>query len=131
MVRMGSPVRFRRGVHHNQQHRPGTSRSVLCLEGRQLPFARDLPVRSAHCESGRAGSWGQVTGTDQDGRVRLLELHHPGRLSTGQVGCRRDPRFCDSDLEADAIMLIILAVQRAVRELNRDACRPAVQDAAS
>jgi hypothetical protein len=55
----------------------------------------------------------------------------PGRLSTCQLGCRRDPRFCDSDLEADAIMLTILAVQRAVRELNRDACRPAVQSAAS
>jgi hypothetical protein len=55
----------------------------------------------------------------------------PGRLSTSQLGCRRDPRFCDSDLEADAIMLTILAVQRAVRELNRDACRPVVQSAAS
>jgi hypothetical protein len=41
----------------------------------------------------------------------------------------QNPRFCDSDLEADAVMLPTLAVQLAVRELNRDACRPAVQGA--
>jgi hypothetical protein len=42
-----------------------------------------------------------------------------------------NPRFCDSDLEADALMLPALAVQFAVRELNRDAYRPAAHGAAS
>ena len=62
MVRMGSPVRFRRGAPHQTTRSGGVRpRFVLCLEGRQLPFARDLPVRFAHCESMRAGSWDQVT----------------------------------------------------------------------
>jgi hypothetical protein len=62
MVRMGSPVRFRRGAPPQSSSSGGVRpRSVLCLEGRQLPFARDLPVRFAHCESVRAGSWDQVT----------------------------------------------------------------------
>src|SRR5918993_2437383 len=55
MVRMGSPVRFRRGAPP-QTSRPGRvrARPVVRREGRQLPFARNLPVRFVRCESVRA-----------------------------------------------------------------------------
>ena len=57
MVRMGSPVRFRRGAPPQTSSSGGVrARSLVCLEGRQPPSARDLPVRFAHCESVRAGT---------------------------------------------------------------------------
>ena len=62
MVRMGSPVRFRRGAPHQTSRSGGVWHAASSkLGGRQLSFARDLPVRFAHCESVRAGSWDQAT----------------------------------------------------------------------
>jgi hypothetical protein len=44
MVRMWSPVRFRRGAHHNTAAQAGSStRPLACPERFQPPFARDLP----------------------------------------------------------------------------------------
>jgi hypothetical protein len=67
------------GSTPNQQLRRGTSPVCLWLEGRQLPFARDLPVRFAHCESVRAGSW------DPGHRLEPLGLHDPGLLGRSVV----------------------------------------------
>jgi AAA ATPase domain len=54
MVRMGSPVRFRRGAPH-QHHSSGRVRCPACCvpEGRQPPFARDLPetTMSSRCST--------------------------------------------------------------------------------
>jgi hypothetical protein len=54
------------------------------------------------------------------GLVILLQLRIRAGMSSG-----------GGDLEAGAVVLPTLAVQLAFRELNRDACRPAVYDAAS
>ena len=55
MVRMGSPVRFRRGAPHQTSSSSGVrARPVVGPKGRQLSFARDLPDRFVRCESVRA-----------------------------------------------------------------------------
>jgi len=56
---MGSPVRFRRGAPpQNSRSDRVRAEPVEGPESRQLPFARDLPVRFVRCDSERTGCRG-------------------------------------------------------------------------
>jgi hypothetical protein len=55
MVRMGSPVRFRRGAPPQHTGQAGSStRPVACLERREPAFARDLPETTVRA---RQNTW--------------------------------------------------------------------------
>jgi hypothetical protein len=75
MVRMGSPVRFRRGAPpQNQQLRRVQHPTCRVTESRQPPFARELPVRlvlsESECVAHRVHSKAPLAPVDLTPRVR-------------------------------------------------------------